>query len=70
MLAGTQQPLAMLTERALRLLLAELGPVDTARFLNQYTLGESDAVVDKDSVGRVADGGGDCRSNLPGAGGG
>lgn len=50
MLTGTEQPLATLTERALRLLLAELGPIDTARFLSQYTLGESDAVADKDRL--------------------
>lgn len=50
MLTGTEQPLATLTERALRLLLAELGPIDTARFLSQYTLGEGDAVADKDRL--------------------
>jgi hypothetical protein len=50
MLTETPQPLALLTERALRLLLAELGPIDTVRFLSQYTLGEGDAVADKDRL--------------------
>lgn len=45
-----QQPLAEVTHQALRLLLAELGVVNTARFLSQYTVGLGDSVTEKDQL--------------------
>lgn len=45
-----QQPLAEVTNQALRLLLAELGVVNTARFLSQYTVGLGDSVTEKDQL--------------------
>jgi len=33
------KPLAEVTQKAIRVLIQELGPVDTVRFVNQFTVG-------------------------------
>ena len=33
------KPLAEVTQQAIRVLIQELGPVDTVRFVNQFTVG-------------------------------
>lgn len=50
MMMTDQQPLAEVTHQALRLLIAELGVVNTARFLSQYTVGLGDSVAEKDQL--------------------
>lgn len=50
------KPLAQLTQEALRVLYAQLGVVDTIRFLNQFTIGfgnyteERRAIVDRQTL--------------------
>jgi predicted transcriptional regulator len=43
-------PLAEVTSIALRLLIHEMGVVNTARFLNQYATGLGDSVVEKATI--------------------
>jgi hypothetical protein len=38
-LAVALKPLAEVTQEAIRVLIQELGPVDTVRFVNQFTVG-------------------------------
>lgn len=43
-------PLAEVTAVALRVLLHEMGAVNTARFLNQYGVGLGDSVAEKEAL--------------------
>jgi predicted transcriptional regulator len=43
-------PLAEVNTIALRLLIQEMGVVNTARFLNQYATGLGDSVLEKDRL--------------------
>jgi hypothetical protein len=43
-------PLAEVTAIALRLLIQEMGPINTARFLSQFATGLGDSVAEKDSI--------------------
>lgn len=43
-------PLAELTHIALRLLIQEMGVVNTARFINQYTNGSGDYTKERDEL--------------------
>jgi hypothetical protein len=43
-------PLAELTTRAIRILIQEMGVVNTARFINQYTHGFGDYTVERDEL--------------------
>ena len=47
---NTTESLADITENAIRLLCEELGPVNTARFLNQFSLGSGDYTRDRDEL--------------------
>jgi hypothetical protein len=38
-MAVERKPLAEVTQEAIRVLIKELGPVDTLRFVNQFTVG-------------------------------
>ena len=42
--------LTEITEIAVRLLVEELGIVNTARFINQFTLGVGDSLAEKDRL--------------------
>jgi hypothetical protein len=42
--------LTEITARAVRLLVEELGIVNTARFINQFTLGIGDSLAEKDRL--------------------
>jgi len=42
--------LTEITEIAVRLLVEELGIVNTARFINQFTLGSGDSLAEKDRL--------------------
>lgn len=56
----TNLALTKINEIAVRLLVQELGIVNTARFINQFTLGVGDSVAEKErlfghmSVGEIA----------------
>ena len=41
---------AEITEQALRVLTKELGVADTARFINQFTMGSGDYTRDRDEI--------------------
>lgn len=43
-------PLAEVTEKALRLLIRDIGIVNTARFINQFHMGTGDAVAEKEQL--------------------
>ena len=43
-------PLAAITETAIRVLCREIGPVNTARFLNQFTTGFGDYTAERDQI--------------------
>jgi len=43
-------PLAELTTRALRILIQEVGVVNTARFINQFTNGFGDYTAERDQL--------------------
>jgi hypothetical protein len=43
-------PLAELTDSAIRLLSREMGVVNTARFINQFTIGSGNYTVDRDEI--------------------
>lgn len=45
-----QLPLAEVTTRALRILIQELGVVNTARFINQYTNGFGDYTTEREEL--------------------
>ncbi len=42
--------LADITQRGIKVLLRELGPVDAVRFLNQYSTGHGDYTADRDRL--------------------
>jgi len=44
------QSLSEMSERAVRLLIQELGIVDTLRFLNQFRVGTGDYTKDRDAL--------------------
>jgi hypothetical protein len=44
------KPLAEVTQEAIRVLVRELGPVDTVRFVNQFTLGYGDCTRERDAL--------------------
>ena len=44
------RPLAEITEEAIHILCRELGPVNTARFLNQFTNGRGDYTRERDQL--------------------
>jgi hypothetical protein len=44
------QSLSEMSERAIRMLVQELGIVDTLRFLNQFRVGTSDYTKDRDTL--------------------
>jgi hypothetical protein len=46
----TAMPLAELTRSAIHLLCQEIGIVNTARFLNQFTLGYGDYTEDREEL--------------------
>ncbi len=46
----TAMPLAELTRSAINLLCQEIGIVNTARFLNQFTLGYGDYTEDREQL--------------------
>ena len=46
----TAMPLAELTRSAIQLLCQEMGIVNTARFLNQFTLGYGDYTEDREQL--------------------
>ena len=46
----TAMPLAELTRSAIHLLCQEIGIVNTARFLNQFTLGYGDYTEDREQL--------------------
>lgn len=50
MTTNPQLPLAEVTTRALRILVQEIGVVNTARFINQYTNGFGDYTADRDNL--------------------
>lgn len=50
MTTSPQLPLAEVTTRALRILVQEIGVVNTARFINQYTNGFGDYTADRDEL--------------------
>ena len=41
---------AQITTRALAILSRELGPVNTARFINQFSVGSGDYTQERDSI--------------------
>ena len=43
-------PLAEITATAIRVLCREIGPVNTARFLNQFTTGLGDYTEERDQI--------------------
>lgn len=43
-------PLIEVNEKALRLLIEEMGIVNTARFIHQFTMGAGDSVVEKERL--------------------
>ena len=47
---GTQPPLAEITRTAIRVLYREIGPVNTARFLNRYSTRSGDYTAERDAV--------------------
>lgn len=46
----TPLPLAEVTRRAIEILARELGPVDTIRFIGQYTNGAGDYTAERDRL--------------------
>jgi hypothetical protein len=46
----TQTPVAEITTTAIRVLCREIGPVNTARFLNQFSTGSGDYTAERDAV--------------------
>jgi hypothetical protein len=46
----TTVPLADLTQSAIRVLCREIGVVNTARFLNQYSLGQGDYTREREQL--------------------
>ncbi len=44
------QPLAKITETAIRILCQEVGVVNTIRFLNQFTTGYGNYTADRDEL--------------------
>jgi hypothetical protein len=50
MTLNSTRPLAEVTEQALRMLVQELGAVNTARFLSQFSHGSGDSVAMKEQL--------------------
>lgn len=46
----TTKPLAEVTSRAIAVLLREIGPTDTVRFLNQFSTGFGDYTAERDAL--------------------
>ena len=46
----TQTPVAEITTTAIRVLCREIGPVNTARFLNQFSTGTGDYTAERDVI--------------------
>lgn len=44
------RPLTEITETAVRLLIQEMGIVNTVRFINQFSTGYGDSVADKEQL--------------------
>jgi hypothetical protein len=44
------KPLAEVTQTAIRLLCREIGPVDTMRFVGQFTVGYGDYTAERDAL--------------------
>jgi hypothetical protein len=44
------KPLVEITATAIRVLSREIGSADTARFLNQFTMGRGDYTADRDDI--------------------
>jgi hypothetical protein len=44
------RPLTEITETALRLLIQEIGVVNTVRFINQFNMGSGDSVAEKERL--------------------
>ncbi len=49
-MSDRQEPLAEVTSRAFEILYRELGPVDTLRFIGQFTTGLGDYTVERDAL--------------------